>query len=320
MSNAVIKLLETPVEGGLRASIQALLEEGETQARIAREAGISGSALSRWLKGEYEGDSVAVEGKIETWLVSRRQRAQTALPVSPDWIETPTAGKILITLSFAQMAGDLAVVYGAAGVGKTVSLRRYAATSPSTWAATVSPAISGCKAVLEEIAEAVGMRELPGWTSRLRRELLRRMRDTRGLLIVDECQHLSVAALEELRALHDACGIGLALAGNETVYHRLRGGSRAAEFAQLFSRIGKRLYLAGALADDVKAVADAWRVHGKAERDFLGSIAKTPGSLRAVTKTLRLAAILAGAEGSPVDTRYLRAAWRDLGGESDANR
>ena len=70
-----------------------------------------------------------------------------------------------------------------------------------------------------------------------------RVNGVRGLLIVDEAQHLSLRALETLRALHDATGAGLALMGNAVVYARLTGGRRAAEFAQLFSRVGKRVRL-----------------------------------------------------------------------------
>jgi Enterobacteriaceae phage ATP-dependent target DNA activator len=313
-SVSVVKLPESPAEPDLRARIQALLDSGEVESRsrIAREAGFSNAALSRWLQGRYEGNNEVVEQKLETWLISRQQRAQTALPDAPEWVDTPTAAKILTTLSFMQAVGDLAVIYGAAGVGKTAALRRYAQTNSNIWIAVVSPAVSGVKACLEEVADAVGMRELPGWTSRLRRELLRRLRD--------EAQHLQVGALEELRALHDASGIGLVLAGNESVYARLRGGTRTAEFAQLFSRIGRRLYLAGSVADDVKAVMDAWHVHGKEERALLWSIAKTPGALRAVTKTLRLATALAVAEETTLDIRCLRIAYRDLGGDIDGTR
>jgi hypothetical protein len=34
----------------------------------------------------------------------------------------------------------------------------------------------------------------------------------------------------------DQAGIGIALLGNETVYARLEGGTRAAQYAQLFIR------------------------------------------------------------------------------------
>ena len=47
------------------------------------------------------------------------------------------------------------------------------------------------------------------------RAIASRIRDTEGLLIVDEAQNLGHAPLEELRALHDETECGLALLGND---------------------------------------------------------------------------------------------------------
>src|ERR1035437_1267786 len=51
---------------------------------------------------------------------------------------------------------------------------------------------------------------------------------TGGLLVIDEAQHLSVAALDQIRSIHDATDLGIALVGNQQVYARLTGGNRAA--------------------------------------------------------------------------------------------
>lgn len=304
----------------VRDSIQHLLNDQDTQisqAQVARETGISPAALSAWLKGTYKGDNRAVEEKLQIWLLSRNRRsiATQTMPTAPLWIDTPTARKVFAVLAFAQMAGDLGCVYGGAGLGKTVTLRAYAEQNPNVWVVTMSPAHAGVSGALEEIAETIGLRGIPGRAARLQRELTRRLQGTGGLLIIDEAQHLGMRCLESIRALHDATGVGVVLCGNESVFARLTGGSREATFAQLFSRLGKRLRLTHPTKGDVDAMADYFQVKGSEERRMLAEIAGKPGALRGVVKTLRLSVMFAAGEGQPLGAHHIRAAWRDLGGE-----
>ena len=72
--------------------------------------------------------------------------------------------------------------------------------------------------------------------------IVQRLQGTKGLLILDEAQHLMLPALESLRSIYDTTECGLVLMGNEAVYSRL-SGRRSAEFAHLFSRVGSVLKL-----------------------------------------------------------------------------
>jgi hypothetical protein len=211
------------------------------------------------------------------------------------------------------MAADLVVIYGGAGLGKTRSVRQYAATRPNVWIATMSPATSTPSACLDEICEALGMREGPGGSAaRMQRALIRRLRDTKGLLVLDESQHLAVAALETVRAIHDAAEIGLALVGNERVYSRLSSSGQAALFAQLYSRVGKRLHLTIPRREDVEAVLAGWGIAEREAVSYLWSIARTPGALRGVVKALRLATMIARGAGEPLELPHIKRAWREL--------
>ena len=298
----------------VRSKIKSLLNDGAiTQSQIARETGLTAPVISPWLKNRYAGDNQAVEKKLEQWLSSKEKKASVsnAFPAAPEWLDTPTGRKILNVMAYAQHAGDISVVYGGAGLGKTCTLEHYASENPQVWIACMSPAHGGVAAALEEIAEVVGLRGFPGRAARLHRELVRKFKGTGGLLIIDEAQHLNINAIEAIRALHDASGVGLALVGNESVYARLTGGSRTATFAQLFSRIGKRLRLTKPTDEDVYALADHFSISGKKERQALVEISQKEGALRSVVKTLRLATMFAVGE---VQLDHIRAAWRDLGG------
>ncbi|WP_429885349.1 AAA family ATPase [Geoalkalibacter halelectricus] len=310
--------LHEAFEPDARQKIAAILAEGSvTQAQICRESGVSSGILSPWLQEKYRGDSQAVEAKLRTWLNARERKTQIAsvLPVAPPWIETPTAEKITAVLAYAQMAGDVGCIYGGAGMGKTVTLRAYAENNPNVWVVEMHAAGAAVASALEEIAEAVGLRGLPSRAVRLHREIVKRLRGSEGLLIIDEAQHLRTGAIEAIRALHDATGVGLVLCGNESVYARLTGGSREATFAQLFSRLGKRLHLAKPNRADVLHLAAHYGVTDKAEQALLMEIAAKPGALRGVVKALRLAGMFAaGAGATAIGCEHIRAAWVDLGG------
>ena len=292
---------------------------GLSQALAAREIGISGSALSQWLAGKYGGDQAAVAERVQSWLAARAERAvlSESLPKPPGWIETPTAARIDAALSYAQLTGDIAIVYGGAGLGKTMTARHYAAKRPNAWIATMTPATQALSPCLERVLEACGVRASTERAVQLEAALRTKVDGSRGLLIVDEAQHLGLRALEALRGLHDTTLCGLALLGNELIYTRITGGRRAAEFAQLFSRVGKRVRLTQVDKGDVAALLDGWGAKlsgGRELRAAAVAIARTPGGLRGLTKSLRLASLYA--EGAPVEARHVRAAWRELGGDA----
>ncbi|RPE72513.1 hypothetical protein EDC62_0204 [Tibeticola sediminis] len=292
--------------------VRGLIEAGEaSQSRVAKEAGVSTSALSQVLAGSYAADPARIVERLSAWMAAREERAAARLPQAPAFVPTPTAGRVVAALAYAQMAADVAVIYGAAGVGKTMAVQEYARTRPAVWVAVMTPGHAGVTAALEEVAAAVGVKDCPQSPARIHREIVARVRETGGLIVVDEAQHLSVAALDALRSIFDAAGVGLALVGNDLVYTRMTGGSRAAYLDRLFSRIGKRVSLRRAQDADIEAVAKA--AGGEAWREVM-EIGRQPGAIRAVVKVLRLARMMAQAAGEALAAAHVAAARRDLEG------
>lgn len=315
-AQAITEAPEHEEAGGVSAAWLGayLTDQGLTQAAAAREAGISEAVVSGYLKGTYKGNSKNVEELFSAWVRSRERRLVSAQFCDvPEWVETPSAARVLGVLRYAQSLGDLAVIYGGAGLGKTCTLRHFAARGVNVWLATMRTSVRSVGAALEEIAVAVGLKDIPVRSGRLSRELIRRLEHTHGLLIVDEAQRMDLGTLEELRSLHDASGAGLVLCGNETVFAKVTGGSRPADFAQLHSRIGKRLYLPRGTQADAECLARAHGVAGKEEMAFLVDLSSRPGALRGMVKTLRLAAMLAAGAEAPLTVAHLREAWRDKG-------
>lgn len=299
----------------VKAALQAARDTGKSQSALAREAGVSGTTLSQWLNGRYPGNDEQVFAKLSAWWRNRQAAAAAPAPAAATgWVETPTGRAIAAALLFAQDKGSIAVVYGGAGLGKTTATRHYAQANPNVWRVTATPSSAGLMATLEAVAAALGLRDISNRPSVYAREIVQRMTGTRGLLVVDEAQHVSVQALEELRSLHDASGVGLALLGNEAVYARLTGGNRQATFAQLFSRIGFRMHLVEPTRADTDAILTSWGIVGEKERDWAYSVGRLPGGLRGLTHTLRQAGMLAHSSERAIDVRALQLAWQNLGG------
>jgi hypothetical protein len=315
--------METSVGMGdeMRQTVKALMEElGVTQnAAAKRIGGISGTTLSQWINGKYPANDSNIVEKVSKWIETEKMRIQskTAFPPEPDWIETPTSRKVMNVLAFSQMTGHIAVIYGSAGVGKSKGAKRYTLLNPNAWMATMSPQISSVGAALEEIAEAVGLKDIPSRAARVHRELKKALTGTKGLLIIDEAQHLSVEVLDAIRSIHDAVEgmVGLAFIGNDRVYSQLTGGGkRSLEFAQLFSRIGKKQSLQRPTQGDVEALVKHFGIEGNAELSFLKELAQKPGALRGMTYTMQLASVFAMGESEKIRLCHLQDAWKDLVG------
>lgn len=299
---------ETPTARGaddLRRSVKTLLDGGMSQADIAREAGIAYGTFTLWYSGKYTGDNAKQEEKVGQYLDSReaRETAKLRLPAAPGFVPMPTAEAFIGALEYAQYACDIAAISGDAGVGKTTACKRYVATHPNIWMMTATPVTSSPNFAMRALAQAMGISERSA--GERVGMIVRRVRDTGGLIIVDEAQHLTSAAIDQLRSVHDAAEIGLALVGNNKVRERLGGVSP--ELAQLHSRVGMRVKRDRPLNADVNALLDAWGVEDKGARKLLMAVGKKPGALRGLTKVLRVAGMLAA--GAPVGETHITTAW-----------
>ncbi|MGA7438613.1 MAG: AAA family ATPase [Luteibacter sp.] len=293
----------TPIYQGdaaLREQFRNLLagDRRLSQATLAKEVGISATTLNQWLNGKYLGDNEGIEVKLRIWIDADAQRRESSsqMPEAPSFVATPTAMRVLGALSYAKIASDIAVIYGGAGLGKSSACKQFREQMPNVWIATMAPSTAGVVTALEQICDDLGLTP-GGGARRMSRAIAKRVRDTRGLLIIDEAQHLSVPALDEIRSIHDATEIGVALVGNDGVFARMAGGRNAQQLDRLYSRVGKKLRLTASSEQDVTEIIKAWGVEDMKCRAALVAVAREGGHLRRLTKTLRLASMHAAADG-----------------------
>lgn len=312
---STIEARETEEVEAVKARLQKKAQlEKLSMKSIGRLAGLGASTLSAWLGGNYAGNSLAVAAKIRIWLDQQEAmvRTRAAMPTAIPYTFTRTAKAFEAAIEYAQTMADISVVVGGPGVGKTTVAEQYCATHSNAWYLAADPSANSAYALLDFIVDMLGIPETS--VQKRSRAIALKLRDTQGVLIIDEAQHLSVQAIEQLRSIHDRAKIGLVLMGNEEVWNRLDGGGRKAQFAQLFSRVGAKVTAARPRGDDIDALLDAADVDDGDQRKLLKAIAAKPGALRQMIKTLRLARMVALGNEEELSREHIDHAWTRLSG------
>lgn len=290
----------------IQAEVRRIKEaEGLSWTDVANESGIAGGTISGFAGGSYQGNNQKLATTVQSWFLSREAKRRTAQKIRPipDFQTTKTAARILETCRYAQAMPEIAAIVGAPGVGKTMTLAHYAAINPNVWMATAEPASKNTFGMLGLVSEAMGIEQKQ--MTKLARDIATKVRAKGGLVIVDEAQHLTFDALEQLRSLYDKCSVGVVLAGNESVAANITGVGKA----QMSSRVGLRLNLAKPAQDDICDLIKAWGVTDKEVVRTLKVIARKPGALRTMTKTLRLASMIAAGAGAEIAFAHIQAAF-----------
>lgn len=280
---------------------------------LAKRINIPHGTLSQFGTASYGGDNQRIADAIYRFrqhLISQAQVAAEA-PTRPGYFETETSRQLCNMLRFAQ-AGKVVVAAMGAGTSKTSSAEHYGACFPHVYLVTICPSSSGVNNMQAEVLAALGEPDAVGTPQKLSRRIREKLKGKNALIIFDEAQHMSEKAIEEARSWHDAIGVGIALLGNVKVLQQLEGGSRAAAYAQLYSRVSLRLTRLVPTIHDIDAFADAWQIFDDKARLFLRRIGQMPGGLRGATFTVELAHIIAHSNGEVLGADHLQDAWAQL--------
>lgn len=278
---------------------------------LAGMTGIPDATIAAFTTGTYKGVVENIAGRAYRFFVAydEQKALEATLPLEPDFQQTPSAQRMMVCLTLAHL-GDMAVIAGAPGVGKTSVLIQYAATRSPCWRATMAPSTRGGPTMLAEILQAMGEKDAKGLPQILSRRIRDRVRNSNGLLMIDEAQYLTQTALEELRSIHDDTGLGIALVGDENLHVNLR------KYPQLYSRIGVRHVQARPEQGDIRVLAEAWDIERGPELAYLLEIGRKGGGLRTISKTMKLALRAARAGGAPVTVGDLKDAFAQRYGEA----
>jgi DNA transposition AAA+ family ATPase len=289
---------------------RAMDEEGLTQKLAAAKIDIGVSVFNQWRQGKYRGDIAAVDTKVRVWLQSRGDRValRHMQQPAPEFFLSDTADQVRTRLNYAQSLRDIATVVGASGAGKTSTVRQYARDNSNVWIATMTPAMGMADRILPALHVIAS--EVGAVTSNRAQKLLQsicdRVRHTDGLIVIDEAHHLNISALDAIRSIHDDTDVGLALVGGIELAAKIQ------KMPQLHSRVGLRLHVTKVTRRDVDAQLDAWKITNADSRKLLHLLATRAGGLRKITKTLKLASIIAANENTKLDHDHVKSAAHTL--------
>lgn len=222
-----------------------------TGSAIARAIGRSPAVISQYLNDGYPGDVVKLTGLLGDFIRRVEEKERSARVVMP-FVPTATARKVTETVRLAHIEGEITVVYGEAGLGKTVALKQYAKEHADAVLIEVDPGYTA-KVLLEDLCSKLSV-NVRGNLHELLEAVINKLQDSGRLIIIDEAELLPYRALEVLRRIHDKTGIGIVLAGMPRLIANLRG--KRGEFVQLYSRIAFALNLGNRLPElDVFSIA-----------------------------------------------------------------
>lgn len=275
---------------GLRAALKALMkEEGLSINAVSRALGRSATGLSQWLSEKYQGDNKKLEAQIASF-VTLREESRDRTRLGPGFVRISAAARVFEAARVAHLDGQLCVAYGPAGVGKTEAVRRYASDNSGVIVIEANLGYTA-RALFAELHRVVGYDGNSRTLHALWLDVVKRLRNSGRLIIVDEAEHLPYRALDLLRSTHDVTGVGLLLVGLPRLIGNLRG--RHAEYAQLFSRIGLAARIEPLTLEDAEALVQAKlpSVNGLAKVyfDVSGGNARTLSKL--IDRSMRIAEI-----------------------------
>lgn len=311
MTTTLTKMNFEPEElDHLRAEAQAYIDANRmTKKGFAIECDVAEGTFGPWLSGQYAGDNNKVAIRVHRFLHSRSEQElmAAAVPTAPGFLDLAVSRRIWAGLEHAQVFNDVTVVGVGPGLGKTTTIRHFQDQRPRVWVATMAPSTSRPVNALIAVLEAMGDTDAKGTPQSLSRRV--GLKATQGaLLIIDEAQHLTVQAVDELRSIHDRTEVGLVFSGDESVFN-LFDGSRKRAFAQFHSRIGYRVRASRAEPRDVGLICAAHDITDPSMVRLCALIASKPGAYRSLTKTLLLARRHAKMADQPLTNALVREAW-----------
>lgn len=225
---------------------------------LARVAGRSGAAVSSVLAGKYAASPSAMLAR----LLAQVDRMDTPPPTGrPGYVETSVHRAVWAACKRARTYGNFAVVSAYVGTGKTHAVREYQRQHPDTVLIEAMPGMTA-SVLLDALVEDSGAvvrtagRYTNGSLAERMRAVVRTLRGSDRLLILDEADTTTAATLEHVRRIRDLAGVGVVLAGTERLRPMLQ--DPRGRFGQISSRVGFwPPVIKSITADDAAALAVA---------------------------------------------------------------
>lgn len=210
-----------------------LADSGCTGAELCRMTGIKEGTRSSILNGSYiSSPTKFLQRMIEAIERSNeRQGSRNDIP----YTQTSIAVQIEAVCRRTHSDRDFGILIGRVGVGKTTALRNYAKRMQS---AVLIEAFEGIdhSTFMQELIAATGSVSVKGTMAMQMAGLIKSLRGTDRVILVDEANWLPKRSFGALRRISDVAEVGVVLVGTDELLPMVQ--DPAGRFGQISSRIG----------------------------------------------------------------------------------
>jgi len=238
----------------LKQAVKDVMEgRGISLTKLSSSLGISTSALSQWINDTYSGNVNKIETAVKSFLEHEREKLSVKKRRFK-FVMTMPAKRLFEVARLCHIKCEPGVAYGQSGIGKTTAVMEYVRKYPAT-VLIESDQTCTLKTILSTLNRKLGFSGA-GSTNSLFMECVEKLKDSDRLVIIDEAEHLSIRALEQLRRLNDFAHIGVLFVGMPRLMHKFQG--LRGTFEQIFNRaVGNVAQIEQPKISDFEALLEA---------------------------------------------------------------
>lgn len=241
-ARVMLKSVRLPEEGPIDAAMKREIIDTAREhlkrhkialTTLAHQVGISESALSEALRGQYKADDTDILRRVNAWLDDDERRRRRSAPIG--LYETRVLLSIRDAAAIAKKnartshdrsvhgGGErIVIAVGPSGIGKSAAAEAVAASDPNALLIRLKEHGKSGTAILDMIIETAGWRAT-GTRESKGKYVFERLKHSGRLLIVDEFHRASESAYNMIRDLAEVCGVPILLLGTSRLQRRVDG-------------------------------------------------------------------------------------------------
>ena len=225
----------------IRKDLETFLSVNEvSQSALARALSVSAAAISTFRKGEYKGQVDNLARKIYLYLENYKQKSKKKSELNTVF-KSKDYKMAHFVIDEAVNEREIALITGTAGSGKSTVAQSYIKSHPN--AILIEATLhTTAKVLLEELEMRLNLPPAKNCHEKVV-HIANELQKRDVVILIDEAEHLSVRALEDLRRIWDFSSVPLVLFGTEILMKNLMG--KNGELRQLYSRIGGKWQMRG---------------------------------------------------------------------------
>jgi len=215
-------------------------ENQRSQTKLSKSADVKPTTLNTILQGKYPSPPGRHIEKVIDIITREEMRTRETLGNNP-FVETSVSVAVNAACHRAHIYRNFGVVSCYVGTGKTWALKNYIASHPNAIMIEATPDMNTL-VLLRDIVEACGAivhkshKFSRGTKADMIDAVIRKLKGTDTLLILDEAEKVTTQTLEYVRRISDLAEIGVVLSGTEYLRPLIR--DPRGRFGQISSRVG----------------------------------------------------------------------------------